>query len=375
MNKHRIKKIAGFFVFLLLICLVFLRCTYLFRNTNASGNITRENIVGFYDEKENSLDVVFIGGSNAYRYWDCMQAWNEYGFTSYNYAVSKMASGTILPSIKEIMKTQEPELLVIDVRKMLTSLMDTTFNPSVRNALDSQDYNLNRLSGVEYFRKINGISVKDALDSYIDLIHYHDNYDALSNPLNWKLRDNREENVINKDGLYKGFAIVEKHAVLEMPADSITQESKELPEISKRICIDILEYCKNEEIPVLLVASPYQLTKEDKMEINALKSIAESYDVDLIDFNEYYEEMSLDFSTDFYNKNHVNLLGAEKYTEYLGKYLVKNYHLPDHRNDADYAEWNAIYADYSVEQKAAKDKTLELINEGTTESVMEELQE
>ena len=34
-------------------------------------------------------------------------------------------------------------------------------------------------------------------------------------------------------------------------------------------------------------------------------------DFSSLNANEYYDEMNLDFSTDFYNKNHVNLFGAK----------------------------------------------------------------
>ena len=38
--------------------------------------------------------------------------------------------------------------------------------------------------------------------------------------------------------------------------------------------------------------------------------------------------------------DHVNLNGACKITEYLGKYLDDMYDLPDHRNDEIADEWN-----------------------------------
>ncbi|MDE7016363.1 MAG: hypothetical protein K2P65_02145, partial [Lachnospiraceae bacterium] len=87
-QKPKIKKFIAFLVFLLLIWEVFIHCTYLFRDTYRAG---RQNLVGFYSEKEDSLDVVLIGASSVYRYWDCMYAWKGYGIASYDYSVGSMS--------------------------------------------------------------------------------------------------------------------------------------------------------------------------------------------------------------------------------------------------------------------------------------------
>lgn len=365
-NKQKIKRIVQFLIFIFIVWEIFITCTYLFRNTSG---VLRRNVVGFYDEKEDSLDVVFVAGSNVYRYWDCMRAWDEHGFTSYNYSVSSMASATTISAIKEIHKTQDPQLVVVDVRRLLSRFIDTEINASVRNAFDAQDYNLNRLAEVEYFRKLNGISVKDTISEYIDLIEYHDNHDALSEKLNWQLVDNRPDYSMDADGFYKGFAIVAWHTFLEEPETEYTTETIELPEVSEQICVDIIEYCQEQDIELLLVASPYEMTETDKMEMNALKKLAEEYGVGFLDTNAYYDEMSLDFSTDFYNDLHVNLLGAEKYTDFLAWYIVDNYNLPDHREDMAYAHWNDMYAEYIVEKEKAQNETLEIIE--TRYSVLE----
>ena len=48
--------------------------------------------------------------------------------------------------------------------------------------------------------------------------------------------------------------------------------------------------------------------------------------------------MNLDYRYDFYNGNHVNIYGAEKYTNCLSEYLVKNYNLPDRRGEKEYKD-------------------------------------
>ena len=40
--------------------------------------------------------------------------------------------------------------------------------------------------------------------------------------------------------------------------------------------------------------------------------------------------MNLDFNNDFYNNNHVNIYGSEKYTSFLENYLSNNYYFKVH---------------------------------------------
>ena len=39
--------------------------------------------------------------------------------------------------------------------------------------------------------------------------------------------------------------------------------------------------------------------------------------------------------------------GAQRVTEWFGRYIDKNYDFADKRQDADYSEWNSIYDEYN----------------------------
>lgn len=116
-----LKRVVAFSFFLLIMWQSFVHLTYLFRNADAR----RMNYLSFYEEKENSLDVVLVGGSNVFVYWDPMQAWGSHGITSFDYSMDSMPAAVMLTAVKEIVKTQSPKVIVIDVRKFLTSFWDT----------------------------------------------------------------------------------------------------------------------------------------------------------------------------------------------------------------------------------------------------------
>lgn len=109
---------------------------------------------------------------------------------------------------------------------------------------------------------------------------------------------------------------------------------------------DLLEYCQKHEINLLLVEAPYIILHEkDVTETNTMADIAAEYSVPFLNYNtrEVYEEIDLDFETDIYDCNHVNCLGARKYTEQFAAYLHEHYSLKDHRNDDSFSTWEELY--------------------------------
>ena len=70
---------------------------------------------------------------------------------------------------------------------------------------------------------------------------------------------------------------------------------------------------------------PYVVPQEDQQVYNTAKDIVTSYGYQFINANEFYDEIGLDFSTDMKNINHVNSVGAEKYTRFLSEYIISHY--------------------------------------------------
>lgn len=354
--QRKLKQILSAFIFLLLAFEIFVHCTYLFRNTDRAA---RQNILGLYYEENNSLDVVFVGPSSVYRYWDPMKAWDLFGFTSYDFSTSAMSRATILTAIKDLRRSQSPNVIVVDVRPLLNSGRITEIGYSERNPLDSFDYSFTRLQGIKYLFDNSDISAKEIGTEYMELAQYHNNKSALAEELNWQLIDNRLNDLPDGEGFYKGFAIAAKHTYQSQGAVHLTDTVAE--EVSE-LYTDILEYGKKEKLALLFTASPQAISERQSSTINKMELLAKEYGYGFIDGSRLWKEMNLDFTTDFYNPSHVNILGAEKWTEYVGNYLIQNYHLPDHRADSAYHSWNMVYEQYKKEAEAAMNLTWELID-------------
>ena len=65
-----------------------------------------------------------------------------------------------------------------------------------------------------------------------------------------------------------------------------------------------------------------------------------------LDLMKDYAAYGLNPQRDFYNRNHTNIRGSLKLTEYMADYLAEQYHLADKRGQADYADWDKASMDY-----------------------------
>lgn len=342
--KLNIKRIAMIIMFLLLLERVFISLTYLFRNSNYN----RMHVVGIKEEEP--LDVVFVGGSATFVYWEPMKAWNDFGICSYNFATDTIQAECIKYGIKEVLKYQQPSLFVIDVRAF-QYYDNMGAENGLRNFSDSLDWGIDRFRLVNEYLDNHIIEEnQDKLSLYLDIMKYHSNYAALGNPDNWEMIDNRI------DSYNKGFEWIPAYRYLDAPSDFLTGEMVAIQNEALVILYDLLNFCKSKSINVLFVVCPYQINKEHYGKYNTMESIISSYGFDFINLNDYYIEMELDFSKDFYNGNHVNCFGAEKYTDFLGKYIVNNYNMPDHRNEDRYISWHDDFAKFKEEESEIKEK-------------------
>lgn len=336
--KNNIFQVAGFILFLCLVILVFCKLTYLFRG-NEYGYDDRIAVVGIKEEEKNSLDMIYIGGSAAFTYWEPLKAYSDCGFTSYDLAANSIQAEHILPLIKYAQKYQNPELYVIGVRSF-QYYSEQGNEIGLRVTADALDIGVNRAKLIKQYLS-NRTMDTDELALYWDIAKYHTNIEALKNPMAWKLIDNSEKS------RKKGAGIRTSWTYLEPPRDFQTEERAALLPKAEETLFELLEYCKGQDLNVLFVVCPYYLSQQEYSIYNRIGDIVSSYDYPFLNTNDYYDEMGIDFAEDFYNVDHVNSLGAAKYTNFLETYLTENYNLPDHRQDEKYAEWSDLADEYA----------------------------
>lgn len=325
MKKWRLA--AGRSVFLLIGLLIFTACSYIVRPVD--NVFFRQEFTGFYGERKNSLNVIAIGGSSVYRYLNSPKLWENYGITSYNLSTPGQSIYVIENLLEEALKTQSPDLFMIETRKFVRTGSQAAPENRLRLVTDNMKYSLNR------FNLINKTvpEFKERLSYYFDIINYHSNW----------------ENITRKSISYagnqtkasmKGWSNVSAHQVIKKKDYSRLEETAPISENAEEALISLLEYCKEKKLPVLFVSMPYEITKKHTRKNNYMRPIIESYGYTFLDCNDYYEEIGLDFSVDFYNTYHTNALGALKCTDFIGSYITGNYDIKPVISPAVKMEWD-----------------------------------
>lgn len=345
--KDAIKKIIATIIFLGIGIGLFRGVTYVLRPT--TGSFERSNVTGFYGEEKDSLDMVVIGSSAAYRYFNSMTLWDEYNITSYNFATPGQSCFIVEYLMDEVLKTQKPDVFVVEMRRFLKMENKEELPQRWPLIANNMPYSWNRLKLINYLYD----SVEDKFNNYFDILQYHDNWEI--NSLGAvRYLDNASEHK------FHGTKITGEVKELKQPV--IDKEIEPLPisgEVEEAL-ISLLEKCKKEDLDVIFVSTPFKINNELQAKSKYIEELVESRGFEFLDMNHYYEEIGLDFRVELYDKNHVNLVGAEKVSKFFGKYLLENYNITTEHDEAVIKDWNAKYKNYNKEAEPIRQKIEEL---------------
>ena len=302
------------------------------------GDFNRDTLPGFYAEEKNSLDVVTIGSSAIYRFWNLPYAWEEYGITSYNLATNQQQSEHTLPLMKEALKTQNPDLFLVEMRAYCKYSDDEDkLRTAFRRVSDNMSYSWDRI------RMINEHTVnwKDRFELYFDIIFYHSQWEGLD--------IERLDYVDNEKKLKrKGWENIYKVRPLNAPLDYTGLVPKAIDEKQETDLRKLLSYCKENEIEVLFVLNSMEMTKTRAQRSLYVESIVEEYGYDYLDCNLMAEKIGLDYSKDFYDRMHVNVGGSQKVTKFLADYMLEHYDMELSHSKAIRKEWDTVAKENSV---------------------------
>lgn len=332
-------------LFLLILCLLGVYLLHVFDMKDDKG--AEKSFNAFYDEKENSLDGIYIGSSSAYRFWIPPYAYEYTGM-----AISNLGTGSqpvVLQKyiIEEALKTQpDMKVVIIDIRSMLNDdkrlkeadirrvtdsfhVFDSFFRLS-RNRTGAIDASL------EYFRSQDADIDYTRKYYYFSFLKYHNRWQS-----DITLRDLTGLDFKNR---FKGFVFTSTGSlsvkILKEPSYT-DKKADEIKESKRRVLEDLLDYCSSLDQKVIFVSSPYRIPADEQEQLNACADLIGEAGFTFLNFNqkEQMEELELDWSSDFMDRKHVNVYGAMKYTDYLMEYLDEELNLEDHREESGYQSW------------------------------------
>ena len=330
-------------IFISIFILILTTLTYMIRT---NGEV-KDLFNGFYAQEENTLDVIMIGSSPVYPFYSAPKLWGEQGITCYPLSSHVQRPSAALPLLKEAYKTQKPEVVVFEMRMYTMEDGDMENNMAyARGVTDNMKYSLNRIYAIN--RLVSDVS--ERYTYYFDIFKYHSNWKTIVLP------DQIACFKYEKPHPLMGFVIKDEVGPLEeeqIPDCADLTGKTSIPAEQEERLYELLNYLKEQNQQALFIVSPYRIEPKEQEMYNYMRPIIESYGYDFVNMNEFYEEIGIDFTTDYYDYGgHVNTLGAEKCTAYLGK-LLEQFHIGDKREEEGYESWEQAYELYLEKKEQA----------------------
>jgi len=295
----------------------------------------------FYLEDKQSLDAVLIGASDVYAGYAASYAYEKYGITSYPYASQASPASIVLPQLKEVLKYQNPKMVIIEINAFLYKDNEIPNEASTRMFADNVPQD-------EIWRDFLKDSIPEdkQIEYYLPIVKYHSSWTDYP----WKIKYLLAEINLKRQGysLFRGYKTVanEFHPTVKTYNDSLPDNNGKLPlgACSERYLRETLQYLKDNNInnvvfmrfPHIVRAQAYNRFKRT----NTAADIIAEYGYDFVNLERYSNEVGIDVNADFYNWDHLNIYGSEKLTDYVCQMMINKYGLTKAElTDKQKADW------------------------------------
>ena len=293
--------------------------------------LDKTGITYFFEEPSNSLDVVYVGASNAFNHFNPVLAYNKYGYTTGLLSTSSEPFATMEYMIKEAEKYQSPRLYIIDITKVTDDLYGVS-EAAIRKSLDSIKFSKNRIDAINETLKYKKINKQEYINYYFSFLKYHNRWKEISSIQTSENND-----------LYKGYVLDNLHIGVKKNKEYKWQEgTTKLLSNNEKLLIKLINSMKVNKSKVLFIIPKRFFKEEYILQLNYATDIIKENGFNVINFNTL-EDLIIDTSSEYFDEEHLNVYGATKFTLYFSKYIKENYDLPDHRNDEKYDSWKSEY--------------------------------
>lgn len=325
------------FVIIFWVCSRILKPKYFF--ASASQSPETEMWKAFYEEPENSIDVIFLGSSHIYNGVNPIVFYEKTGLTGFDLASSSQDIATGYFYLKEALEYQTPKYVLLDTYGILNKAFENEV--AYKRSLDDMRWSTVKIEAIREWQKhLEGVRLLSRIFTIID---YHSRWDSLSE------EDFSERNFItNRNGYCPVFTVDE--SVLHNIFDEHINEP-EIDEVTRSYISKIADLCESNDIKLCLISVPdAEWTKGNN---TAIQKLAKELGVPFFDYNteELFSKIGIEDARDWMNTGHLNSYGAEKFTTFLAENLYENKVLanPIEENKAQYLweekveQWNSQY--------------------------------
>lgn len=325
-NNYR-EKIVKVSVWLIIFAVLFAGLNFLAQPVWRGWN-NYDTMHGFYGEPQDTIEVVFLGTSCVVNSITPMELYEDYGICAYNLGTEQQPMMASYYWLKEAYRrhTHTLKTVVLDT-SALRFFQDLAF---YRKAIDGMEMSAIKYDAVRDYSQKNG----DTIANLLPLYAYHDRWKCLDETDFQKF--NYSVNACVRGYNFTTDRYLDSDDTLQIfPYFADEGEDKGFLNMEAVDYFEkIIDFCNENSLNLLLV----RLGSWRSYDHNMVKSMAEMYDLDFLDFSfePLISEIEFNRAVDTTDPAHSNYYGAKKLTAYIGNYLKTKYNLSDVREDKKY---------------------------------------
>lgn len=291
----------------------------------------------FYKENEDALDVVLIGNSTLREGYVPTVMWKDEGIMTRGFSSSPTHPEVIKAAIKEIINKQNPKAIFIDV-----------------NGLTFQERKNSDFFIKQYYKAVSDEKHKEELkEMYPYLVETDNEWEIFDNHNNFRQQQYWESLVYPDQFKTKGYQ-PNKWIKAIKPVTLDEKTILPLNEDGEYYFDEILSECQKYQnvqfifgkMPKYNDISGEDAFKESEYMFRTIEKRLEGTNIKYANFATKAHEIGLDPNIHFKDEDHLNHLGALKFTSYFAKYLKEEIKLEvkEHKK-ADIDSFNQCYED------------------------------
>lgn len=300
--KKILLKVILFFI-ILFILLIITSFIFLPKDNTAEAGMKVNGLTKMYGEKENTIDMIVLGNSEAFTSIIPMKIWEDCGYTCQICGYPGLVLPDTMKSLYDATRKQKPKIVILEANVIYDEVSIT-------------------------------VPLARVVQTILPITEYHNRWKNLNIDDFYKKREYKSTDHM------KGF-----HYKTDIePADNsnymIYTEEQQNISLKSQIYLKILNaYCKKIGAKFMILSVPS--TKNWNYEKhNGIKRFVDKENIDFLDYNLLTEELDIDWENDSLDGgDHMNFKGSLKLTDYFEEYIKKFNILESHKGDEKYENW------------------------------------
>ena len=340
-ETKRTRSLITFFLSALIVLLTLWLLQRLLVPKYAADVVEGALVAEYYQEENKDFDVIFVGDCEVYENFSPVELWEEYGIHSYIRGSAQQYIWQSYYLLEDTLRYHTPQVVIFNVQSMQFS------------QAQNEAYNRMTLEGMEWSgSKVKSILAsmteeEQFLDYVFPILRYHTRWSELTGD---DVRYLFRSRPVSHNGYYMR---VDVKPAENVPGGQILADYS-FGERAWDYLERMVQLCQAHHIQLILIKAPSLYPYWYPEWEAQIEDFARERDLPYLNFLELTEETGIDYSTDTYDAGlHMNLSGAEKLSDYMGKLLREEYGVPDRRGDPQLDRiWADNLAVYEAEQQA-----------------------